>query len=487
MLFPDVSCAAENSIMKHLDLGLYDIIKNDWIGIVTLTNKLKVYIDGKLDIGKITDKYATDFLEKYKEKIMNNFKAELFKEEDCDFIIIPIRSTEKYVVFYIFCKKGKEFNKIDLKWLNIYCKVSYENTLLKNESVQEKNYIKNIFESTESAIMAIDLNGEIVTVNNAVAKIFGLSEEENFEGKHYYDYIRPENKDDLLSKVNSVIKNEKKQYLEEIIFSNQNTERILNAVISPLKDSKNRIVGVILVGTDITDRSVMEHEIEQIKQFGLLGEISAGLAHDVKNPLMNIRGCARFMTRNKNLNKSHKEMLNIIVHEVDRINKVIEQMLSFGKVARSNIYTCLDINEAIKNCVQIINRQKYGKTIIISYDLDENIPFIKADNINIQQIILNILTNSVEAIMDTGFIDIFTKNIQNENIQIRIIDNGKGIKKNDMAKIFNPYYTNKANGTGLGLFTVKRILEQNKSTIDIISEEEKGTEIIITYPIERCD
>lgn len=485
MLFPDLSCTVENSLRKHLNLGLYDILKCNWVGIVTITKKYKVYIDGKLDISKITDKYVIDFLEKYKDKILNNFQAELFKEGECDFIIVPIRSTEKYVVFYIYCKKDGKFNEIDLKWLNVYCKLSYENTLLNNESIQEKNYIQNVFDSTESAIIAINLKGEIVTVNNAVTKIFGLNEE-NFEGKHYYDYIRPENRDIFLNKVNSVIKTEKKQYLEEIIFSNQNMERILNAVISPLKDSKNKIVGVILVGTDITDRSVIEHEIEQIKQFGLLGEIAAGLAHDVKNPLMNIRGCARIMIRNKNLDKSHKEMLNIMVHEVDRINKVIEQMLSFGKVTRNNGYTQLDINDAINNCVQIIDRQKFGKAIEVSCCLDKNIPLIRANNINIQQVILNILTNSVESIINTGHISIFTNNIQSKNIQIKIIDNGKGIKKRDMPNIFNPYYTNKKNGTGLGLFTAKRILEQYNSSINVISEEGKGTEIIITFPIERC-
>lgn len=485
MLFPDVSCTAENSLRKHLNLGLYDILKCDWVGIVTITNKYKFYIDGKLDNSKITDKYAINFLEKYKEKMLNNFQAELVKDKECDFIIIPIRSTEKYVVFYIFCKKSKGFSEIDLKWLSVYCKLSYENTLLNNESIQEKNYIENIFDSTESAIIAINLKGEIVTVNNAVTKIFGLSEKEKFVGKHYYDYIRPENKDDFLSKVNSVIKTEKKQYLKEVIFSNQNMERILNAVISPLKDSKNKIVGVILVGTDITDRSVMEHELERIKQFGQLGEIAAGLAHDVKNPLMNIRGCARIMTRNKDLEDSHKEMLNIIIHEVDRINIVIEQMLSFGKITRNNGYTELNINEAIRNCVQIIDRQKFGKSIKVSCYLDEKIPLIRANNINIQQVILNILTNSVEAIINSGYIKIIAKNNQNENILIRIIDNGKGIKKSDMSNIFNPYYTNKSNGTGLGLFTAKRILEQYKSSIDVISEEGKGTEIIITFPIVR--
>lgn len=480
MLFPDVSCTAENTLNDHLSRGLYEIIKVDWVGIVTLTKTKKIYIDGKINFGNIDDEDIETFLNKHKEDILNDFKAKVYKQEFCDFLIMPIRSDLKYVVMYVFCNKDKIFKARDLEWLQVYCKLSYENTLNKNEIIQVKNYTENVFDSTESAVIAFNLEGYVIAANKAVVNTFGLREEVLF-GRHYFDYFKLENRNDFIDEMNYVIETGKKKHLKQIFFSSQNSERILNAVLSPLRNSKGIISGVVLVGTDITERSIIEHEISQTKQFALLGKIAAGIAHDVKNPLMNIKGCSRIMMKNNETDNNQKELTNIIIHEVDRINKVIEQMLFFGKITKDHGFTFLNINETIKDCVQIINRQKFGKTIEVLCQLEDNIPYIYASNLNIQQVLLNVLINSIEAIENEGYIKISSKYNNDETIQVIIEDNGVGIDNKSLNKIFNPYYSNKSKGSGLGLFVAKRVLNEYKATIDISSVNGEGTRIEMEF------
>ncbi|MEG2204653.1 MAG: ATP-binding protein, partial [Oscillospiraceae bacterium] len=280
-----------------------------------------------------------------------------------------------------------------------------------------------------------------------------------------------------------VIETRERQSLEEVLFATQNDERILNLVLSPLINSKNRLAGIVLVGTDLTDRRFMEHEVEQSRQFGLLGEIAAGIAHDVKNPLMNIRGSARIIERAPEATPAQKPLLNIIIHEVDRIDTVIEQMLSFGNLSKTANYTRISINEVLSNCVQIVNRQKNNKVINVVCQFGDNLPCIRADNSAIQQVFLNILLNSVQAIQQDGSIFISTCYLgESRSTEVIIRDNGVGISPQNLKKIFSPYFTTKASGTGLGLFLVKRILEQIHATLSIVSTVGKGTEITLLFP-----
>lgn len=486
MLFPDASCRAENTLKSHFNLGLFEIVKPDWIGIVTLTLTRKIYVDGRLDMAGIGDNEAISLITDNKEMILKDFRPNMCQNGENHFMVIPIRSAPKYVVFYFYLKQRERFKETDFKWLKVYSQLSYQNTLLNNEVAQERDYIENVFDSTESAIIAIDLKGDVVTANNAAAGTFGLKKEDLY-GKHYFEYIREENRQDFKETVNKVAATGEKQYIKEMLFSDQNVEKILNMVLSPLRDSKDRVVGVVLVGTDITDRRFMEHEIEQMKQFGILGEIAAGIAHDVKNPLMNIRGCARILGKSSSLDSSQKGMMNIIIHEVDRINEVIEQMLSFGNVTKSNTYKRLNVNDVLVNCIKIIDRQKLDKCIELKCNLDRSIPFIKANNSNIQQVFLNILVNSLQAIEKEGFIEVATSYVLKSCIRITVKDNGRGMDESEMKKIFIPYFTTKTNGTGLGLFISRRVLEQYKASILVESEKGKGTLTTIEFPVKEAD
>lgn len=482
MLFPDASCRAENTLNIHFQNGLYDLIEADWVAIITITARHKVYIDAYIDINQVGSVLAHRFIDKYKECIYKNNQPTMFMLNSSSLIVVPIRETEVYRVFNFYIKKDAFFSDLDLKWINMYSRLRYQYTLLNNEVVQERDYMENILDSTDSAIVTIDIDGNIKRANNSAKKLFGLRKED-FVGKYCFEYIKVETRGEFIESLNHVISTGKKQFLKNILFINQGAEYILNVVLSPLRDSKNTVVGVVLVGTDITDRRFMEHELEQFRQFSILGEVAAGIVHDVKNPLTNIKGCVKLLSNNKQLNTTQKEVLKIIEHEVARINDVMEQILSFGNVSKQNSFTSISINSIIENCIQVVNRQKTLKEVSFYTKLDPSIPLFKANNSSMQQLIVNILINAVEAITKSGAINILTKQLSN-SILIQIEDNGKGMSSSELDSVFMPYYTTKASGTGLGMFLVKRILEQYNGSIEIESSCGIGTKITIIIPIK---
>lgn|GEM_PF-4194671 len=153
---------------------------------------------------------------------------------------------------------------------------------------------------------------------------------------------------------------EEEQYLHKLTLPQSNCDLVLDVVISPLADGKGKNRGAIVVATDITESQILTYEVEQLKHYGLLGEISAGLFHDIKNSLMSIRGCAKRMGSEQALNDS---LCSIILHESEHLNDVINQMLAFGNIQLTFEAESIDLNEVLCYCTSIIQRQKVMKNI----------------------------------------------------------------------------------------------------------------------------
>lgn len=483
MLFHDPSCISENTIQSQIQNKIPDFLKSDWFGIVILSNNLKIKIDAKYDIHKIGDELVLEFLEIYKKEIIQlDFDYRLYEYKMSHFAIIPIRSDDTYVVFFIHCKiqASGPFNIKDLEWNKIYAHAAYKTVLLNNVLIQEHDYLENVLDSTESAIVVFDLNNKVVSSNRAAEKLFNLVKPPiTLESLNIHDNEK------IINTFKKVVLTGKKEFIKNLILTINEKDHILNATISPLRNSKNIISGIIIIGNDITKTQILEYELDQLKHYGLLGEIALGLSHDVKNPLMNIRGCAAFLKKS-NISTDDLDFLNLIIQEVDRIDSIISQMMSFGNVVKNDTRTFLNINDVIYNCIQIINRHKVFKNVDVVYDLDSNVPLTNAKNTDLQQIILNILINSLQAIESDGVINIKSKYEKKKKlVKVIISDTGVGINQGTLDKLFNPYYTTKNSGTGLGLFIVKRVLDKYNGDIKISSKPLKGTKCEIKFPITQ--
>ena len=239
------------------------------------------------------------------------------------------------------------------------------------------------------------------------------------------------------------------------------------------------------MATDTTEIRFLSTEVEQLRQYGLLGELATGLAHDIKNPLMSIRGSAKLLRKvDGGLSELQEDLVSIIVHETAKIDEVINQMMAYGDITHNLTPCFVNINNLLIKCARIIERQKFSKNIDVSLQLDENLPLLWAGELHLQQVFLNLLLNSLQAIPEKGNIVIKTgAEDSGHKILVMISDDGMGFPPELKEKIFQPYFTTKHNGSGMGLFIVKRTLSKYNADISIESNVGLGTNCIVRFQV----
>ncbi len=493
MYYPDLSCNVVDTFRKIESLEIAKTVPMDWMGLVIMNGEGKITIDGGVDYSNIGREAIVSLIAEKEDEIFNLEKAAKYRNFKTDIgyqpemIAIYIRTAANYKVYFICCTLKKTYDKKDLVIIKVLLGIYYENVLLHNTIVQETNYLQSVFNSTESGIISIGLDGTVTTANKAAAEIFSVPCDQIIGDKKYSFLTRDEAKALVLEGVDFVVENNKNFFVKEaLLIGKDSNKRAVNVSMMPLNSSKKKVVGVVLVISDITTEQVLEKEIEQIKQFASLGELAAGVAHDIKNPLMSIRGSARIVQKKlcKESNYiEYEEFIDPIISEVDRINEVIEQMLSYRIMTEESTYTLVNIAEVLDKCCNVINFHKESKYISIEKNYLNNLPLIKGNNVQLQQAFINILLNAVQAIKSEGTIRINCYVKEEKELVVAILDDGVGIDTHDLGEIFYPFYSTKENGTGYGLSIVKRAINEHQGDIFVKSTLNVGTTFVVTLPL----
>lgn len=484
MLFRDDSClSSEKTLKRQFQQGIPHLLGSDWFAIMTLTTKKQARVEASISLDGSGDEHAVSFVVSHAQILFEqDYKYQRFFADPWEYILFPIRVTEKgYRVFTLHGRKNGHYDERDIQWYTIFAEAAFGRVVLQNQYIQEVNYVNNILDSTSDLIMVLDESYSIISQNDASRKFWGNSDS-------FADTIRTMAKvpEQLLTAIDSTRASGTVHQMSNVVVTVGANNRILNLNISPLCNSKSQIPGVVVVGSDVTQQQLFEHQLEHFKYYGLLGEISLGLSHDIKNPLMNISNCTCLLKKEQNFSEKSQQLVGFISSEVQRIDGIIDQMLSFGNVTKRNEYTQLNINDVLRNCIQMVHRQKIFRAIEIRSRLDPQIPTIRAKNTDMQQIFLNIFNNALQAIQDNGIIWVESSYIPEEGlIQISIADNGMGLQSADSGKLFSPYYTTKDHGTGLGLFIVRHSLSYYNGTISLEPDENGLTMCRITLPVSQ--
>lgn len=480
MMFPDESCIAENTLERYYNAHIHEMLGSDWFGIMSLSKRGRVRIDTGYDVSGIGDEYALKFVNGHATELQKqDYDYKLFEHEEIYYLVVPIRVNEHgYIIFFLYLRLDSPFSQKDIDWYMLYSKTAYERLRLNNALIQNVNFINQVLESTESMVTVFDTDYNIITSNAKYNLMLADSE----KGEKFSN-VDTATKRKIMRCIDDVVATCSRQVLNNIVNTYKGSKHILNLTFSPLCNSKGVVSGVVVVGSDLTQKQMSDYEFEQVKHYSLLGEIALGLAHDLKNPLMNIRNCTSLIKKQVSNNRQ-RELLEIIDGEVLNIDDIINQLLSFGNVGKQNKYALVDITETLWSCIQIVQRQKAQKSIKINFFPKGELPLLRAKPIHIQQIFLNILLNSLQAIKQDGQIDVVcsldeTKN----NICVMFSDNGCGIAESNMENIFSPYFSTKNNGTGLGLFMSKRIIEQYNGSIRVESILNNGTNCTVSLPV----
>jgi two-component system NtrC family sensor kinase len=228
-------------------------------------------------------------------------------------------------------------------------------------------------------------------------------------------------------------------------------------------------------------------QIGQSEKLASIGRLAAGIAHEISNPLTSILNFAHLLKQKKSNNEEDLKDLDIIIHETNRVRKIVRELLDFARQSPTN-KEWIDINSILQQLVQLIKRQKEFREIKIIENYTERMQPFLADRNQFQQIFLNLLLNAAEAITQTGIITITTATTE-EHVKITITDTGCGIRKDNISKIFDPFYTTKpaGKGTGLGLSISYGIIQQYDGSIECKSKEGQGTEFSVVFPCQDAE
>jgi signal transduction histidine kinase len=236
---------------------------------------------------------------------------------------------------------------------------------------------------------------------------------------------------------------------------------------------------------DITEMGKLNDQLIRTEKLASMGTLSAGVAHEVNNPLASISSLIQILQNKQNLDADAVEKLRLIETQISRIKRVTSDMLDFARV-RPATKSLVNINEIIELSLRLASFDESFKRINVSKKLNEKLPLIFADSDQLQQVFLNFFLNSRDAIESNGNLSITTSFDQNL-IKIRITDNGKGIIESDFVKLFDPFFTTKSagNGTGLGLAVCYGIITAHGGNIEVSTTEVMETSFLITLPLQK--
>lgn len=357
--------------------------------------------------------------------------------------------------------------------------------LMKEGKSAHEKFFSDIILNSIDAIVGFDNEYNIFLWNRGAENIFGYKKFEVM-GKDF-SFLIPQY---LLEK------GEKEFLIDEVkskgFLANHETERItksgeiINVSISrfAVNNEKNEPIGSVGIIRDITLVKKLEKELREKENLALIGEVVSSIAHSLSNPLNIISGNADFLLLNKKSTSDEYEELKTILDETTRITKSIRHLLNFSRPVKIN-RTENDLNELINKISKQIKFLKDNKEIKLKKSLQKDLPKIKFDYAQIEESIMNIVTNAVQAIHKTGEIGIRTSS-NGSIVKVDISDDGQGISKENQAKIFLPFFSSKeyGKGTGLGLSIAKKALKEHHGDIKVKSNPGKGTTFTLTLPAE---
>jgi len=332
----------------------------------------------------------------------------------------------------------------------------------------------------------VNQNGNIVFANKAFCDIHGYRPDEVI-GRPYLDFISHESIEEV------------KKLYEDRMASKGHSSQNLYVYYRLNKDgtsfpTENKVKLIMYQGQlavagicrDITKRMEMEKQIRESENLAHIGQLTTSLAHEIRNPLSSVKMNIQILLKNVEFNGNDKRRMEIMSSEISRLEKILAEMLEFAKPLRLYLEPTL-ISNVIEKCLDIIDVRIKEKNISVKKKYLKPIPWTMLDRDKLEQAIINVLLNSVEALSAGGEIRIRTTTETSNGglIRVEITDNGPGICEEDLPYVFDPFFSNKKKGTGLGLSNAKKIFEAHGGVVSIAAGKRKGTQCSLVIPVRQ--
>ena len=258
-------------------------------------------------------------------------------------------------------------------------------------------------------------------------------------------------------------------------------EIAVKMTVSPLHNAEGTIIGATRICRDITHLKKAEERLLLAERLSSLGELSAGVAHELRNPLAGIKINTQILSRKKELSETERRILQGTLEGVEKIQKIADDMLHFARPKAAHFHE-EDINGVIEKSLDILQAKFKKGNIALTFEKGKELPRLRIDIHQIQQVLINLMLNAIQAMTQGGNLTLRTLPENGRAVALEVQDTGVGIPRDHLKKIFDPFFTTKSEGTGLGLSISLKILHNHGATLDVRSEEGKGSTFTIHFP-----
>jgi PAS domain S-box-containing protein len=346
-------------------------------------------------------------------------------------------------------------------------------------SREAKEYLESFINHTTDAIGVFDLEGNLIHVNHASEVIFGYKPEELI-GKTVQTLPSEDYREEVLAMHQHVRNGGHISGYETVRKKKDGTLIDVSITYSPIRNRNGEVVAFANILRDISDRKRTEELLRNSEKLSLIGELAAGVAHEIRNPLASLRGFVQLMSEEKS--SKYSAYYDIMLEELDRINFIVTELLMLGK-PQADHYKMKDPRMLVEDVIALFGPEALLHNVEIFADYEENLPNIKCEETQIKQVFLNLMKNAVEAMPDGGHIFVKVLRRGDNKIVFRFKDEGGGIPPEQLVRLGEPFYTTKEKGTGLGLLVSFRIVKYHQGEVKIDSVVNEGTTFDVILPI----
>ncbi|MGJ9384019.1 ATP-binding protein [Salipaludibacillus sp. CF4.18] len=405
------------------------------------------------------------------------------------YLVLPIQQLVETT------KNLAEGNKKNQKYVSAYEEVNYLNATFDHMTEQlEEREKKNkkstvVLESTDSGVLAINRKTKKITLFNRKCEMTFLLSKEQAIGVELDILIEQSpTMRNIVEKGNIHQLSERGEVKDkyEIDFISEDTGEMQTYLLSitslPGPDSEAHDE-MLIIFNDLTEKRKMELELVRSERLKVVGEMAAGFAHEIKNPLTTIKGFIQLF--NERDNSRNEQFYELVGDEIDRVNKLMNELLELSNPNSIKKFETIDIEKLLNNCLTLHQSDMNDNHIELEVFFEKDLPEPLADRNKLQQVFMNLFNNAIQAIPDGGNLIIRSSlDDQREQIVVSVKDSGSGMSCETLQKLGTPFFTTKESGTGLGLTTSYRIIEEMGGTITVQSIEQGGTTFTVYIPLE---
>jgi len=384
-------------------------------------------------------------------------------------------------VLFGWLRDMEEYRTNDLRQVSIKLEDAYRK--LEERAIQVINvqdYTQSILRSITSGVITMGPDGSVATANPAAERMLGMHEVDMVPKP-----VRSLFRDDggLGADVTKVLDGRLPKTMRDLQLVTKEGRTVhVQASASRMRDVSGHILGAVVTLEDVSEVKALTEQLIRADRLAAMGELTAGVAHEVRNPLGIIRASVQLLEERGTDNDRAAEALGVIKQEIDRLDRVIKALLDFGRPSTPTMLPT-DVNDVVRDVVLFTRQFATRSRVEISERLADGLPKVSADPDQLKQVFVNLVSNAVQAMEETGG-TLTLETMEGEGyVVIRVADDGPGIPEEGVGKVFDPFYSTRDAGTGLGLTIVHRIVDDHDGHIEVESAGGAGTVFTVSLPM----